>query len=308
MILRLFKSLFLLLFFLAIGVFALVLGFQVTFPGETLSQYAEQQLAAMGVQTDIAPVELVDVRSVNVRRVALLAPPSIPVNDLFVVDDLKLALLPQILDQHLHITGQAYDGGFSTNLAILNPKSVDFEINNVVLDRIPAVNVQPFAFIKGTVTASGIITNLNQLQTRRTQIPKGSLNVILSDLQITPKDLSEAFKSMNLGGVIGDLKLPGLAFSKIMVDLESGDQLNIRRIDLDGSIQGTIDGQITLNQRNIVASRIQLHIRVTFAEELEKELGPMSFILKGFKCGNVIDIDVSGTLRGFNPPKRRQCS
>jgi len=77
---------------------------------------------------------------------------------------------------------------------------------------------------------------------------------------------------------------------------------------MKGAISGTIDGQIQLNQRNLASSKVQLHLKIELSNKLRQAIGPMEFLIKGLQCGNVLDFDVSGTLKLLKNPRKRSCS
>lgn len=277
------------------------MGLQYSFPGATIARFAEQQLAAMGIQTNISPVELQDIRGVHIESTTFLAPPALPVSTLFQVEDIELALFPDILSQDLHLAAKAYGGEINAELAAVNPQSVEFSIDQMRLDHIPALGLIPYATLQGRLSTEGVVNNLQQLQNRQAAFPKGELSLILKNVLLYPN--KENLDKIGLG-----LDLPPLSFSEIKVDVEHSNGVVIRQIQLTGTLSGTIAGKIQLNQRSPVKSRVQLQIQVTLDKEFEQSLGVMGRLLGAYKCDDLINIEAIGTMRGFSSVKRRQCS
>ncbi len=310
------KNLSLLFLCLILGVSLFILGFQHTFPGQTISRYLEQQIAARTIlQAKITPVEWRSPFRLNVERVTLLAPPSLPLTNLFVFENLQATFLPELSqfsdlldfskllslsEQNLEIRADAYGGEILGTVSLTEREQAQFTIQKMELDRIPAVNLFPYGFLKGSVEVLGHVRNLKELQAGKTRLPKGKINAKLENIQIKFENLEKL--------IPGGLNLPELSFSEIEVDLDYNRLLTIHKIQLHGSIEGSIDGKIFLNQRNLMTSRIQLHLMLKLSKEIEKDLGPMVFFVKGLQCGDVMDFDLLGTISRLNPPKKRACS
>ncbi|MBF0288418.1 MAG: type II secretion system protein GspN [SAR324 cluster bacterium] len=287
---------------LIVGIFFFMMGLQHTFPGQTIAQYMEQQLASQtSIQTKIAPVELNNISHLSIERVAVLAPPSEDITELFVLEHLKIDLFPEWLQNQLHVEAEAYGGKIESVLDMDTMKTLGVGAENVSLNLIPIVNLFPYAIFKGTLKKFfGSIRNVQELQSGKAQLPAGRIVVLLENLKVHLKNLDQL--------VPGGISVPDLSFSSITLDAEYDKLLTIRKMELKGSIEGSIEGQIALNHRNLQASTVKLHLKFTLSEEVQKALGPMTLILQGVQCGNVFDFDLTGTFRSLNPPKKRTCS
>ncbi|MBF0277617.1 MAG: type II secretion system protein GspN [SAR324 cluster bacterium] len=313
---------------LILGIYLFILGFQHAFPGETIARYLEDQFEARSLlRVEIEPLEWKNPLRLDVERAALLAPPSVPVSNLFVVENIQAVFFPEIYqlsnlfdvsspadlfellnfsripslsEQNIEIRAEAYGGEILGTVNLAKREYAGFIIQKMELDRIPVVNLFPYGFLKGTVEALGSIRNLKELQEGKTQLPKGKLKANLESIRVKFENLDEL--------IPGGLDLPELFFSQIELDLDYNQFLNIRKIQLRGSVEGTIDGKIFLNHRNLSASRIRLHLKLKLSEEVEEALGPMIFFVKGLQCGDEMDFDLLGTVSRINPPKKRTCT
>lgn len=287
--------------FFFVGLFLFVIGLQQALPGKKIAEYIENQIVAQtGISTRISPIELEDVRNIKIDQLSILAPPTLPVNNLFVIQNIKLALLPDLLKQSLMIQGKAYEGDIRVYLDYVKQDQIYILAKNITLDQIPALNLFSYAQIKGVLSLEGSIVNLQDLKNRKTQIPKGKLTVQFNQIQIKPKNLKEL--------IPWDVMIPDIEFSDITLNLNYDNLLKIEKIKMRGAINGTVEGQIQLNQRNLMASKVQLHMKFELSNKLKQALGPLGFIIKNFQCGNVIDFDISGTLRRLRNPVKRACS
>ncbi len=287
---------------LLLGVVSFILGIRHTFPGQMIAQYIEQQLAAqVSIQTKIAPLELNHVSHVSIENVAILAPPSEDITNLFVLEDLQIKLLPELLQNKLHVQAEAYGGKIESILDLDMKGTLGVAAENVSLNLIPIVNLFPYAFFKGTLKKFfGSVRNVEALQSGKAQLPEGRIVAQLENLQVRLKNLDQLLP--------GGLSVPDLLFSTITIDVNYDKMLTIQKIELKGAIEGSIEGQIALNHRNLQASKVKLHLKFALSEEVEKALGPMALMLQGMQCGDVFDFDLTGTFRLLNPPKKRACS
>lgn len=313
----------LLLIFLVLGIGLFMLGFQHSFPGQVIAQYLEQQITArIPIQVKIEPLVWRNLHRVGSERVAVLAPPSVSLSHLFVVENIELELLPRLaqlpglqleqwiefpveqlknaLEQDIDLHGQAYGGEIYGTLNYAARKNARLLIRDMSLDHIPALHLFPYALLKGSVWLQGSIRNLQELQSGKSQIPKGKVIAKLQNIQIQPKNLAQL--------IPGGLDLPTLSFPEIQLEVDYDKFLTIRKLQLKGSLEGTIEGKIFLNPRDLLASRVQLHLQLKLSKKLEQALGPMTLLLQGMQCGDVMDFDLSGTLERLQPPRKRACS
>ena len=298
-----------LIVFLLLGSLFLLLGLQYNFPGHAVATYAEQQFAAhTPFQLRIAPLQWKNPKNLVSDRVVVLAPPTIPLSHLFVLENLQLDFLPslpwidprKILMPDLQAQAQAYGGRILATVNLLKRENVKLAIKKMTLDHIPALLLIPYIELKGLLWLDASIDNLQELQRGESILPKGKIIAKLENTRIIAKNLQEL--------IPGGLTLPELTFPEILLELDYNSSLIIHHIRLTGALEGTIDGKIFLNQRDLPASRVQLRLKLKLSEKTEREFGPLALFFRGFKCGDLMDFDLSGTLERLNPPTKRACS
>ena len=302
------NGLFLIVFLLLSSLFVM-LGFQYNFPGKAVVFYAEQQFAAhTPFHLQIAPLEWKNPKNLTSKRVVVLAPTSDPFSHLFVLENFQLDFLPsfpwieprKLLEPNLHVQAQAYGGQILASINPFKRAHVELAIKKMTLDHIPALHSIPYFGVKGSFWLDGSVHNLHELQNGISILPKGKLAAKLENIKITPRNLEEL--------IPGGLALPEMTFPEIHLELDYNHFLTIHHIQLTGAFEGTIEGKIFLNQHDLPASRVQLHLKLKMSEKTEEELGPIALIFRGFKCGDLLDFDLSGTLGRLNSPIKRACS
>jgi len=109
------------------------------------------------------------------------------------------------------------------------------------------------------------------------------------------------------GTALLDLQLPELDLSEVQFEVQLGRSIHIKKIELQGSLEGIIEGTIQLNEKRPQMSLIDLNIQVTPSPALEKKISSFSTMLRSFQCGETIKINLKGALNGFNFPTRMKC-
>lgn len=300
----------LVLLFLLLAARLFLLGVQHNFPGDTLAHYLEQQAAAhSSFQLKIAPLAWKELRHITTDQVAWVAPPSLPLFYLFVMENVEMDLLPFLQWEHfpffpfaqeVALHGKAYGGEIFSQVNYGTRERAELNIQAMSLDLIPAVHLIPYVDLRGKLDLQGVVENLQELETGQSQIPQGQLVATLENVTLQAKDLEAWMPSW--------LDLPALSFPKIELEADSKEFLTLHKLQFTGAVEGTIDGKIFLNPQNLPASTLQLRVRLKLSQAIKETLGPMVLLLQRMQCGEVLDFDLSGTFRQLNPPSKRACS
>ncbi len=285
--------------------FAFFLGLEHAFPGETLSRYIERQIANQtGVQTQIDPIRLYGLQSIRVPHMALIAPPSLPISKLFVVNDFQINVLPNVFNRSLGARADIYGGKVLATWKFEDPDKLGVAIENVEVGFIPAVNLNEFVNVRGKVTRMfASIQNLRGLATQEEQLPIGIILGKIEGVQLSLKDVE--------GSPLAGMELPPLQFPEVVVEADYGESIVIRKIQLTGALEGIVEGQIDLNLSDVLASKARFHAKLRMSEELQEavEKNPVikSILQQMVLCGDVIDAEFAGMLRLWNTPQKK-CS
>jgi len=279
--------------------FSLLLGFQQNFPGKALSDAVQQELESQtGFPIQITPVRLAW-DHIEIPEVAFFSPEwmtELPRTRLFVIEQIKLSYLPLLLGKPLQLHANIHEGEFLLSTNIRKPQSLKFSLKNLDLKRMPLSSVLPYAIPSGIFSFEGEIPKINM---DMTQIQKGSFSGDLKNFQIKWKPQEEP---------LSGLKLPDLALSRVHLQARMGNIVEIDELKLEGDLQGTLDGKIRVSPKQIQNSQVLLHTKFQVAPKILAELGAMKLLLKGFQCGETLDMQISGTLSQLKTPKRGSCS
>ena len=109
------------------------------------------------------------------------------------------------------------------------------------------------------------------------------------------------------GTVLLDLQLPELDLSEVQFEVQLGRSIHIKKIQLQGSLEGIIEGVIQLNESRPQMSLIDLNIQVTPSQVLKKEISNYSTMLSTLRCGDTFKINLKGTFNRLNFPTRMKC-
>jgi len=192
--------------------------------------------------------------------------------------------------------GQVHEGAIKVSTDLLTQKMLDFSINGLQYERVPLFSLVPYAFVSGVLSLTAHIENFYDLQ-KQARFPEGSLKGKLNDAHIR----------ISSGTALMDLQLPELDLSEIYFNLQLGPLIHIKKIELQGSLAGTIDGTIQLNDKRPQMSLINLNMQLTPSPSLKKELSTYSTMLRTFQCGETIKINLKGSFNRLNFPTRNKC-
>ena len=103
---------------------------------------------------------------------------------------------------------------------------------------------------------------------------------------------------------ITELNLPEVSY---VISMQQ-QLIEISQLTLNGDLKGNITGNIRLNERNLLESRIDLDLKVRLSQKLQDQLGLFTMMLQGFRCGDFLDVKIRGTFRQISPPFRNRCT
>lgn len=276
-IFKLMRNSVLVLLFLLMTARLFLLGVQHNFPGDTLAHYLEQKAAAQTpFQLKIAPLAWNELRRITTEQVAWVAPPSLSMFYLFVMEDVEIDLLPFLQWKHfpffpfaqeIAFRGKAYGGEVFSQVNYGTGERAELNIQAMSLDLIPAVHLIPHVDLRGELDLQGVVENLQALEAGKSQIPQGQLTATLENVTLQAKNLGAWMPSW--------LDLPALSFPKIELEADYKEFLTLHKLQFTGAVEGTIDGKIFLNPQNLPASTLQLRVRLKLSQAVKETLGPM---------------------------------
>ena len=142
--------------------------------------------------------------------------------------------------------------------------------------------------------------NLAQLQRRQQSLPIGNLQGSMTDFR---------FRLNQEHPLLNGLSITELNLSEVSYAISMQQQLiEISQLTLNGDLEGSVTGNIRLNERNPLESRIDLDLKVRLSQKLQDQLGPLTMMLQGFRCGDFFDVKIRGTFRQISPPFRNRCT
>ena len=300
----------LVLIFLWVAARLFILGVQHNFPGKTLAHYLEQQVAAnTPLRLKIQPLVWNDLWRIHTDQVAWVAPAPLPMFYLFVMEHVEVDFLPNLhwkefpflnaFAPEVAFRGQAYGGELAGRMNYGQQPQAQLSVKALPLEQIPATQLLPNVDLRGQMNLQGRVENLQDLQTGKSTLPQGEGVVRLENVTLQATQRTAWMPSW--------LPLPQVSFSEIQLEVESREFLDIRKLQLKGALEGTIAGQIFLNPQNLLASNLQLHVRLKVSDSLQRALGPIAVLVQRMQCGDVLDFDLSGTFHSLNPPRKRAC-
>ena len=274
-------------------------GFKQNFPGKTIADAARIRLTAQtGIPFEIQDLEL-GWNKISTPEIALRTPKwltGFPDLRLLVLENIEAPFASIITSGKVKMLGQAHEGAIKVSTDLLTQKMLDFSINGLQCERVPLFSLVPYAFVSGVLSLTAHIENFYALQ-KQTRFPEGSLKGKLNDAHIR----------ISGGTALMDLQLPELDLSEVYFNLQLGPLIHIKKIELQGSLAGTIDGTIQLNDKRPQMSLIDLNMQLTPSPSLKKELSTYSTMLRTFQCGETIKINLKGSFNRLNFPTRNKC-
>ena len=274
-------------------------GFKQNFPGKTIADAARIRLTAQtGIPFEIQDLEL-GWNKISTPEIALRTPKwltGFPDLRLLVLENIEAPFASIITSGKVKMLGQVHEGAIKVSTDLLTQKMLDFSINGLQCERVPLFSLVPYAFVSGVLSLTAHIENFYDLQ-KQVRFPEGSLKGKLNDAHIR----------ISGGTALMDLQLPELDLSEVYFNLQLGPLIHIKKIELQGSLAGTIDGTIQLNDKRPQMSLIDLNMQLTPSPSLKKELSTYSTMLRTFQCGETIKINLKGSFNRLNFPTRNKC-
>ncbi len=275
-------------------------GFKENFPGKSIADALQLRLKTQtGIPVEIEALELGWLK-VSTPEIALRTPEwlvATPDVRLLILENVETAFLPLITSGKAKILGQLHGGTIEASTDLQSWNMLDISLTGVKTEQVPLIAALPYAFVSGSLSFSSQIENIIALQNQQARFPEGKLKGRLSNAQIR----------IDGGAALLNLQIPELEFSEVLFDLQFGPLIAVRKIQIKGSLEGTIEGTIRLNEKRPQMSLIDLNIELTPSPDLKVEINSFSTILRSFQCGETIKVNLKGSLNRLNYPTRNKC-
>jgi type II secretion system protein N len=275
-------------------------GFKENFPGKSIADALQLRLTTQtGIPVEIEALELGWLK-VSTAEIAFRTPEwlaATPDLRLLILENVEAPFLPLITSGKAKILGQLHGGTIEVSTDLQSRKMLDISLAGVELEQVPLIAALPYAFVSGGLSLSSQIENINALQNQQARFPEGKLKGRLSNAQIRIAG----------GAALLNLQIPELDFSEVLFDVQFGPLIAIRKIQIKGSLDGTIEGTIRLNEKRPQMSLIDLNIELTPSADLKEEISSFSTMLRSFQCGETIKVNLKGSLNRLNFPTRNKC-
>lgn len=275
-------------------------GFKENFPGKSIADALQLRLKTQtGIPVEIEALELGWLK-VSTPEIALRTPEwlvATPDVRLLILENVETAFLPLITSGKAKILGQLHGGTIEASTDLQSWNMLDISLAGVKTEQVPLIAALPYAFVSGSLSFSSQIENVIALQNQKARFPEGKLKGRLSNAQIR----------IDGGAALLNLQMPELEFSEVLFDLQFGPLIAVRKIQIKGSLEGTIEGTIRLNEKRPQMSLIDLNIELTPSPDLKVEINSFSTILRSFQCGETIKVNLKGSLNRLNYPTRNKC-
>jgi len=275
-------------------------GFKENFPGKSIADALQLRLITQtGIPVEIEALELGWLK-VSTPEIALRTPEwlvATPDVRLLILENVETAFLPLITSGKAKILGQLHGGTIEASTDLQSWNMLDISLAGVKTEQVPLIAALPYAFVSGSLSFSSQIENIIALQNQKARFPEGKLKGRLSNAQIR----------IDGGAALLNLQIPELEFSEVLFDLQFGPLIAVRKIQIKGSLEGTIEGTIRLNEKRPQMSLIDLNIELTPSPDLKMEINSFSTILRSFQCGETIKVNLKGSLNRLNYPTRNKC-
>ncbi len=275
-------------------------GFKENFPGKSIADALQLRLKTQtGIPVEIEALELGWLK-VSTPEIALRTPEwlvATPDVRLLILENVETAFLPLITSGKAKILGQLHGGTIEASTDLQSWNMLDISLAGVKTEQVPLIAALPYAFVSGSLSFSSQIENIIALQNQKARFPEGKLKGRLSNAQIR----------IDGGAALLNLQIPELEFSEVLFDLQFGPLIAVRKIQIKGSLEGTIEGTIRLNEKRPQMSLIDLNIELTPSPDLKVEISSFSTMLRSFQCGETIKVNLKGSLNRLNYPTRNKC-
>ena len=297
---RFLKSLLLFIIGLLLIIVLAFWGFKENFPGKSIADALQLRLKTQtGIPVEIEALELGWLK-VSTPEIALRTPEwlvATPDVRLLILENVETTFLPLITSGKAKILGQLHGGTIEASTDLQSWNMLDISLTGVKTEQVPLIAALPYAFVSGSLSFSSQIENIIALQNQKARFPEGKLKGRLSNAQIR----------IDGGAALLNLQIPELEFSEVLFDLQFGPLIAVRKIQIKGSLEGTIEGTIRLNEKRPQMSLIDLNIELTPSPDLKVEINSFSTILRSFQCGETIKVNLKGSLNRLNYPTRNKC-
>ena len=275
-------------------------GFKENFPGKSIANALQLRLTKqIGIPVEIEALKLGWLK-VSTPEIALRTPEwliATPNVRLLIFENVETTFLPLITSGKAKILGHLHGGTIEASTDLQSRNILDISLAGVKIEQVPLIAALPYAFFSGSLFFSSQIENINALQNQKAHFPEGKLKGRLNNVQIR----------IDGGAALLNLQMPELEFSEVLFDLQFGPLIAVRKIQIKGSLEGTIEGTIRLNEKRPQMSLIDLNIELTPSPDLQAEISSFSSILRSFQCGETIKVNLKGSLNRINYPTRNRC-
>ena len=275
-----------------------LLGFIKNFPGKSIADFISMRLSSQtGINFEIQDFDLswskLSTPEISINTQNWLAGPVIR---LLILNNIEIPFASLIKSREVKINGELHEGAMQISTELLTQEKLDFSLEDVRIERVPLFALIPYTFVSGSLSMSAFISNFKELL-ENGGFPEGNLTGKINETRIR-----------FLGGTaLLDLQLPELNQTEIHFDLELGQVISLKKVQLKGSIEGTVDGSIQLNKNSPNMSSLDLNFILTPSSELKKKLSRFSKLLLSFQCGEKINVNLKGTFNRINLPTRNRC-
>jgi len=275
-------------------------GFKQNFPGESIANTLQVILTTRtGIPFEIQKIEM-GWSKISTPGIVLRTPkwmPGIPDIRMLILEKLEVPFSTIITSGNANLSGQIHDGALHISTELVRQKALKLSITRLNIERTPLFSLIPYTSVSGLLSLSTHIENFFALQQKKAKFPEGNIKGKLINTYIR---FSE-------GTAFMPLKLPEFNLSEVMFDVQLGQRIQIKKIKFQGSLEGIIDGNIKLNEKHPKMSLIDLNIQVKLSPAFKKGLGSAKLFLGSFQCGEIIKINLKGTLNRINYPTRMKC-
>ena len=288
--------------FLLIGLVLVLMlalwGFMQNFPGKSIADAASTRLSSQtGINFEIQDIEL-GWSKLSTPEISISTPNWLggPVMRLLILKNVEAPFASIITSGKAKINGELHEGAMQISTELMTSEKLNLSLEDVQIERVPLFALIPYTFVSGSLSMSVHISNFHKLQ-QIGGFPEGRLRGKLNDTRIR----------ISGGSALLDLQFPELNQTDILFDLELGPVISLKDVQLKGSLEGTVDGTIQLDQNRPYMSSIDLNFLLTPSPDFKNEIRRFSKILLSFQCGETINFNLKGTFSRLNLPTKNKC-
>ena len=274
-------------------------GFKNNFPGGSLARVAQLYLTKQtGLTFEIKDIELGWGR-ISTPEISIYASrldPNKSDNRLLSLEEIE-STFSSLLYGKVIITGKIHGGKIKFSMNAFSRNNLEFYIEDLKLEKIPLVNITPYAFVSGNLSFTSKIKNFENIQKQKIWVPEVNINGKIKNTEVIFSDISNFF----------NFQFPKLNFSEVIFDLKIDNLISIKRIELKGSLEGVIGGVIQLNSNRPKASFIDLNIELEPSLLIMEQIKSFSPMLKPLLCDKTLNVNIKGPINRINFPTRNKC-